>query len=329
MKLHLIVSGNENNASHQSGLVHSFSVPADYIWAGITIAENAYIYEDCGMRFVDVNIPKGAIIVSAILKLAPFPTAFVEPPQNQQDWVRTRFYGEATDNAQPFSTHEDYDARVRTKAYVDWMNIEHWTWDGLPKVSSPNLAPIIQEIVNRPGWRPGNALVIFWCDNGSTPANPEWYVIDRCCYPYNRDGAGYDPQLAPELEIVYQTPGRLEPIDPRIDERYIHDNFWESGEVTINAADEAGQQNLGTPVPRGKRRRIKEITIRHTGTNNTVVTILVAGGGKKLSIDVPPQSTRVWSSGQGRIFEAGEQPAVQSSDVTGGNTYVSATGVEE
>jgi hypothetical protein len=77
-------------------------------------------------------------------------------------------------------------------------------------------------------------------------------------------------------------------------------------------------------------RRIREITIRHTGTNNTVVTLKVAGvgGAVKLTIDVPAQTTRVWSSQDGRKFVAGEQPAVQSSDVTGGNTYISAAGVE-
>lgn len=111
-------------------------------------------------------------------------------------------------------------------------------------------------------------------------------------------------------------------------ERWLHENHWECNEVTINAAGAGGQQNLGGAVPAGRTRRIREITIRHAGTNNTVVTLLIAGGATKLTIDVPAQTTRVWSSQDGREFAEGEQPAVRSSDVTGGNTYISASGVE-
>lgn len=115
---------------------------------------------------------------------------------------------------------------------------------------------------------------------------------------------------------------------------WIHDHHWDlgsgagAGEVTVAAAGVAGQQNLGAVVPAGLTRRITEITIRHEGTNNTVVTILVSGGVTVLTIDVPAQSTRTWAVETGRSFTATQQPAVQSSDVTGGSTYVSAAGVE-
>lgn len=104
-------------------------------------------------------------------------------------------------------------------------------------------------------------------------------------------------------------------------------NEWNSGtEVTIAVAGVAGQQNLGVAVATGKKRVITELTIRHAGTNNTIITLLIAGGATKLTLDIPAQTTRVWS-GQ-RDFTAGEIPAVQSSDVTGGSTFVSASGIE-
>ena len=112
------------------------------------------------------------------------------------------------------------------------------------------------------------------------------------------------------------------------DDAYLGENHWECNEVTIAAAGVGGQQNLGGAVPPLMTRRIREITIRHAGTNNTVVTLLIAGGATKVTIDVPAQTTRVWSSQDGKEFAAAEQPAVQSSDVTNGNTYVSASGVE-
>lgn len=111
------------------------------------------------------------------------------------------------------------------------------------------------------------------------------------------------------------------------DEAYLHRNHWESGEVTIAVAGAPGQQNLGGPAPPTMTRRIKEITIRHAGSNNTVVTLLV-GAVVRLSIDVPAQTTRVWSSQDGQLFTAGQQPVCQTSDVTGGSTFVSASGVE-
>ena len=111
-------------------------------------------------------------------------------------------------------------------------------------------------------------------------------------------------------------------------EQWLQLYHWESEEVEVDAAGVGGEQNLGAAVGVGKVRRIREITIRHAGTNNTVVTVLLSGGATKLTIDVPAQTTRVWGSEDGRSFSAAQQPAVQTSDVTGGSTYVSAAGVE-
>lgn len=111
-------------------------------------------------------------------------------------------------------------------------------------------------------------------------------------------------------------------------EKYIHDNAWEAEEVTINAVGVGGEQALGVAVVARKKRRITELTIRHAGTNNTVVTLLIQGGNTKVTLDVTAQATREWESDKGRIFDAAEISAVQSSDVTGGNTFISASGVE-
>ena len=110
--------------------------------------------------------------------------------------------------------------------------------------------------------------------------------------------------------------------------RWLHENHWDCDQVTVAAAGVPGQQNLGGAVVAGLTRRIREITIRHAGTNNTVVTLLIAGGTIRLTIDVPAQTTRVWSSEDGRVFTAGQISAVQTSDITGGSTFVSASGLE-
>lgn len=151
---------------------------------------------------------------------------------------------------------------------------------------------------------------------------------DIYLYVCVRSSPGMIIKVQIEVERVLRY-GACEPLVPRLNEMWAHEHHWESGEVAITTSGSAGQKNLGDPVPSGKVRRITELTIRHTGTNDTVVTLLVAGGETKLTISVPAQTTRVWSSRDGRVFTAGQQPAVESSDVTGGYTYISASGVEE
>jgi len=113
-------------------------------------------------------------------------------------------------------------------------------------------------------------------------------------------------------------------------ELYLMLHHWDTGaQIDIAAAGAPGQQNLGAAVAAGRMRRIKEVTVRHAGTNNTVVTIYDKDGGNIiLTIDVPAQTTRTWSSQDGRAVAATLQPVIRTSDVTGGSTYVTAAGVE-
>ncbi|GAH64177.1 unnamed protein product, partial [marine sediment metagenome] len=63
-------------------------------------------------------------------------------------------------------------------------------------------------------------------------------------------------------------------------EKWLQDNHWEpDAEITIIAIDAGGEQPVGGAVPAGETRRIREITIRHEGSANTVVTLLDETGG--------------------------------------------------
>ena len=113
-------------------------------------------------------------------------------------------------------------------------------------------------------------------------------------------------------------------------EMWLHIWHWNpAAEIPIVAAGAPGELPLGAAVGAGVVRRIREVTVRHAGSNNTVVTIYDATGGNiLLTIDVPAQTTRTWSSQDGRLVAATLQPVIQTSDVTGGSTFVSASGVE-
>jgi len=120
---------------------------------------------DAGLRFTNVGIPRGAKINSAYLTLVAYATQTAEATANIK--------GEASDNAATFSTYSDFTGRPRTSAVVSWA---------MPSTSAdasyntPDISSIIQEIVNRAGWNPGNALVIFL--EYASGAYRTWYSYD-------------------------------------------------------------------------------------------------------------------------------------------------------
>ncbi len=136
-----------------------------------------------GMRFLNVDIPQGATIVHAWLSIRTYggapgtlPTTIIE--------------GEAHDNAIIFSDIADYDARVRTGSSVNWTPAAWTAWN-----TSPDIAAIIQEIVDRPGWLPNSAMALFWSHAAG------WGGVDN-----QLDGYSYDRSavFAPKLHIEYE-----------------------------------------------------------------------------------------------------------------------------
>jgi hypothetical protein len=120
----------------------------------------AFIGKDyiMGWRFENVSIPKGAIISSAILYFYCY--------TNPEKPISTKFSGENVDHAAPITTAQnDLINRGKTSAKAVYTpNL--WVRIGWKK--SSELAPIVQEIVNRAGWASGNALLLMADDFGST-----------------------------------------------------------------------------------------------------------------------------------------------------------------
>ena len=108
-----------------------------------------------GLRFTNVQIPAGATITDA----------FVQFQADESDTVVTTLvvHGEAHADSAPFvDVPGDISGRPRTVAVVNWAPAA-WATAGEAGIDqrTPNLAPIIQEIVNSAGWSIGNALVII------------------------------------------------------------------------------------------------------------------------------------------------------------------------
>lgn len=145
----------------------------------LDLGESAGGAQTVGLRFRQVDVPQGATIVNTYIQ---FYAARV-----QSGPAAFTFRGEATDNAASFGPgNGNLSGRTKTTASVTWNDAPAWEAVGQAQWS-PNLAPIVQEIVGRNGWQAGNNLAVFVTGQGT-----------RTVRAY--DG---DPNAAPCLTIEY------------------------------------------------------------------------------------------------------------------------------
>jgi hypothetical protein len=131
-----------------------------------------------------VNIPKGATITNAYIQF--------KVDETSSDITNLSIQGEATSSALAFaSTSRNVSSRSRTINAVSWSP-PSWLTIGAMGTGqrTPNLAPIVQEIVSQTGWTAGNSLVIILTGSGR-----------RVAEAYEGDPAG-----APLLHIEYTAP---------------------------------------------------------------------------------------------------------------------------
>jgi hypothetical protein len=134
-----------------------------------------------GMRFNGVDIPPGANITSAYIQF--------QVDETSSDLTSLTIRGEDVDNAAIFTTAtRNISSRPRTTAAVSWSPAP-WSTVGEagPDQQTPDIASVIQEVVNRPGWSSGNSLVIIITGSG-----------ERVAESYNGD-----PAAAPLLHVDY------------------------------------------------------------------------------------------------------------------------------
>jgi hypothetical protein len=113
-----------------------------------------------GMRFAGLAVPRNASIVDAWVQFTA-DTAHSEPT-----WVAIR--AEVSSNARAFTTSaRDLSRRPRTTTAVSWSPLG-WPTEGAagPHQRTPNLATLVQEVIDRRGWAPGNALVLVVAGGG-------------------------------------------------------------------------------------------------------------------------------------------------------------------
>ncbi len=147
----------------------------------------------CGQVFVTITIPPGSVIDSATLTIWP---RFAVPGGVTVDGD---IVADQTDNALDFSGNAgsgEGPCNVLTRisdgiaagaVVVNWPDVE-LSWVpalGHPGEDSPDIAAIIQQIIDRPGWARNNAIVLLVHDDGTSTG----YV----------QGATEDQQAPPDL----------------------------------------------------------------------------------------------------------------------------------
>jgi PKD repeat protein len=135
-----------------------------------------------GLRFQNVNIPKGATITAVFLEF--------ETDETGSSPTTVTIAAEAVNNAPAFtSSNYNLTGRTLTLASVGW-NIP--VWDTInQKHRSPDLSTVMQEVVDRGGWSANNSLVFIISGSGTRTAE-------------SYDG---EPTAAPLLHVEYTTDG--------------------------------------------------------------------------------------------------------------------------
>jgi hypothetical protein len=170
-----VAAGSDDAEQNSGGGVSLTSSDLELVTDGTTV-------QTVGVRFTGVGVPRGATIVRAYVQF--------ETDEVSTGATSLTIRGQAADNPATFTTaSNNISSRPRTTASVGWVPP---SWPTLqaegPDQRTPELAAVVQEIVNRPGWASGNAMAFIITGTGRRTAE-----------------AIEDGNQAPLLHVEYRT----------------------------------------------------------------------------------------------------------------------------
>jgi type IV pilus assembly protein PilY1 len=131
-----------------------------------------------------VDLPPGAQILKATLKICAHASGL-------GGQISAVIRAEAADDTGEFSSSHRANSVTMTDASQAW----DWagtTWTQDTWYESPDISHVIQEVVDRPGWSPSNAIALICAADGNPSSDRKFW---------SHDG---DPERAARLEITYQ-----------------------------------------------------------------------------------------------------------------------------
>lgn len=145
-----------------------------------------------GLRFPGIQVERGQRITRAAIQFA------VDEPSEMPS--RLAFHVEDSGNADAFAAGDgDLSRRARARQAISWQPEPWGTDDGAgPRQLSPDLAPLVQQIVDREDWEQGNAIAFLVTGTGSRVAHAA-------------DGEAGD-KLSPRLIVETEAPAGADAI---------------------------------------------------------------------------------------------------------------------
>jgi Secretion system C-terminal sorting domain len=188
-----------------------------------------YTAQIVGLRFNNLNIPNGATINNAHIQFTSESSANVDPSSID-------IYGEASDNAITFSNMlNNISSRTKTSASILGWSPLAWTSTGVsgPNQRTPNIAAVVQEIVNRPGYTSSSAISILFEGTGR-----------RLAVSFETN-----PLQAAEMCITYSIPNGSTPLSSNGSGEFEPDE--ENSDTDQNSSQNTDYYSL-YPVPTAK-----------------------------------------------------------------------------
>lgn len=151
----VITSSGDAEERLSNGAVNLVSTDLELVNDPFWLTESSQLI---GLHFANLSIPKDTLITSAYLEFV------VDEPSSETTSLVIR--AQADDNALAFTSITDnLSSRPLTSSVATWTDIPPWNLPG-ERQRSPSLAQVVQEIIDRPGWAPGNSLVLLISGTG-------------------------------------------------------------------------------------------------------------------------------------------------------------------
>jgi hypothetical protein len=153
------IGAGANDADEtQSGTIHRSTADIELGTGSGSIPATA------ALRFTGVQVPRGAAIVGARVQFT------ADEVGKKATTLELR--AERADNSAPITTSAfNISSRPCTEASINWSVPAWQTLEAAgPAQLTPNLAQVLQDVVDRPGWASGNALTVIITGTGRRTA---------------------------------------------------------------------------------------------------------------------------------------------------------------